>query len=191
MARFIIVMGVSGTGKTTVARGIAYAMDWTYAEGDDFHPQANVDKMKSGEPLTDQDRWPWLRSIGDWISDREAGDESAVITCSALRRVYRDLLREGRPGVQFCQIDVPREVLENRVAGRKGHYMPPSLLPSQLATLESLQSDEPGVVVDGTGSPAHTLEVTMTSLGLDPVRELPPPEGALDAIEAVGPYRNL
>src|SRR6478735_3329764 len=93
----VVVMGVSGTGKTTVARGIAAATGWEFAEGDDFHSEANVAKMRAAEPLTDDDRWPWLESIGDWISGKEAVGESAVVACSALRRVYRDLLRRGRP----------------------------------------------------------------------------------------------
>src|SRR6478752_6936524 len=95
-ADLIVVMGVSGAGKTTVGRGIAEAMGWEYAEGDDFHPEANVAKMASGHPLTDEDRWPWLHAIGDWLGARERAGESAVVTCSALRRVYRDLLRDGR-----------------------------------------------------------------------------------------------
>lgn len=191
MADFVIVMGVSGTGKTTIARGIAYAMDWIFAEGDDFHPKANIEKMKAGTPLTDEDRWPWLRSIGQWISDRDAEGSSAVVTCSALKRSYRDLLREGHPGVRFCHVDVPREVLQDRLAKRTGHYMPPSLLPSQLADLERLGEDEQGVAVRGDHTPNDTLALALSGLGLHPVRELPPPEGALEAIEAVGPFRNV
>ncbi|TWP34723.1 gluconokinase [Leekyejoonella antrihumi] len=164
--QFIIVMGVSGSGKTTVAKGIAQAMGCAFAEGDDFHSRANVDKMAAGMPLTDEDRWPWLRSIGEWIDGHEAAGKSAVITCSALRRVYRDLLREGRPGVKFCHVDVSQEVLEARLRARKGHYMPASLLPSQLATLEPLQPDEPGVVVHAHGAPADVLREALEALHL-------------------------
>lgn len=164
--QFIIVMGVSGSGKTTVAKGIAKTMDWIFAEGDDFHSDANVEKMHAGVPLTDEDRWPWLRSIGEWIDGHEAGGRSAVITCSALRRVYRDLLREGRPTVTFCHVDVPQDVLEKRLSERTGHYMPASLLPSQLATLEPLQPDEPGVVVHAHGNPDQVLQEALDSLGL-------------------------
>jgi gluconokinase len=100
--RQVVVMGVSGVGKSTVAKGISLTLGWTYAEGDAFHSPANVAKMASGQPLTDDDRWPWLASIGDWMSGEIAEGHSSVITCSALRRAYRDVLREGRPEVVFC-----------------------------------------------------------------------------------------
>lgn len=190
MARFIIVMGVSGNGKSTLARGIAYAMNWTFAEGDDFHPQTNVDKMAAGIPLTDEDRWPWLRAIGAWIDAERAEGADAVITCSALRRVYRDLLREGRPEVEFCHVDVELAELEARLSGRKGHYMPSSLLPSQLSTLEELQPDEPGTIIPDAGSPERTLMAAIKALRLQPVAPMPPPAGALEAIPAVGPYQR-
>lgn len=162
----VVVMGVSGSGKTTVAKGIAEAMGWEFAEGDDFHPPANVEKMARGEALTDDDRWPWLRLVGDWISAREERGESAVVTCSALRRVYRDLLRDGRPHVRFCHVDAPADLLERRLDRRTGHYMPPSLLPSQLATLEPLEPDEPGVVVTTEGTAQQVLERALQALGL-------------------------
>lgn len=167
--QFVIVMGVSGSGKTTLAEGIADAMGWTYVEGDDFHPQSNVDKMAAGTPLTDEDRWPWLRSIGTWIDEHEKDGRSAVITCSALKKSYRDLLREGRPNVRFCHVDPPEEVLRERLSHREGHYMPASLLPSQLATLEPLQPGEPGVVVHPDGNPDQVLAETLDALGLQPV----------------------
>jgi gluconokinase len=162
----IVVMGVSGSGKTTVAQGIATAMGWEFAEGDDMHPKANVDKMARGLPLTDEDRWPWLRLMGDWISAKQSRGQSAVVTCSALRRAYRDLLREGRPGVRFCHISAGTGVIQERMERRRGHYMPASLLPSQLATLEPLEEDEPGVVVSNEGSPAEVLDRAMRALGL-------------------------
>lgn len=157
---------MSESGKTTVAKGIADAMGWEFAEGDDFHPRANVEKMARGEPLTDDDRWPWLRRIGDWISTKEARGESAVVTCSALRRAYRDLLREDRPNVRFCHVSAPPELIHHRMEERKGHYMPPALLPSQLATLEPLEDDEPGVVVTTEGSAEEVLDRAMRALGL-------------------------
>ena len=164
--RIVIVMGVSGSGKTTVAQGIAQEFGWTYIEGDDLHPQANVSKMASGHPLTDEDRWPWLERIGEVIDTHIRDGRSAVITCSALKRIYRDVLRAGRDQVTFCHVDVPRAELERRVATRQGHYMPASLLDSQLATLEPLQSDEPGVVVPAVGEPSVVAAAVKEALGL-------------------------
>lgn len=162
----VVVMGVSGSGKTTVAQGISTAMGWEFAEGDDFHPEANLAKMRAGTPLTDEDRWPWLERIGDWISGREGAHESAVVTCSALRRAYRDVLRRDRPHVRFLHVTAPAEVVQDRMEQRQGHYMPASLLPSQLALLEPLAPDEPGVVVSNEGSAAQVLDRALSALGL-------------------------
>ena len=162
----VIVMGVSGSGKSTIAKGISTVMGWEFAEGDAFHSEANVAKMASGQPLTDEDRWPWLESIGDWISGKEAAGESAVVTCSALRRVYRDLLRRDRPHVRFLHLEAPSDLIQDRMEHRPGHYMPPSLLPSQLATLEPLEEDEPGVAVTNEGTAAQVLDRCLVSLGL-------------------------
>ena len=164
----VVVMGVAGSGKTTVARGVAVSMHWLFAEGDAFHPEANVEKMHSGIPLTDEDRWPWLRLIGDWMSEQEDVGRSAVVTCSALRRVYRDLLRENRPAVRFCHVTSPEAEIQDRLDHRQGHYMPPSLLPSQIATLEPLGPDEPGVTVSGHGTEAEVLARALEALGLKP-----------------------
>lgn len=166
MNDIVIVMGVSGSGKTIVAQGIATAMGWEFAEGDTFHPQANVAKMASGHPLTDEDRWPWLRAIGAWIDEHNLRGTSAVIACSALRRVYRDLLREGRPNVRFCHVTADPALIEERMEHRKGHFMPASLLPSQLATLENLQTDEPGLTVSAAGAPDDVLHGVLMALGL-------------------------
>ncbi len=164
--RQIVVMGVSGVGKTTVAQGMASALGWEFAEGDDLHPEANVAKMAAGQPLTDEDRWPWLRSIGDWMSAEVTAGRSAVVTCSALRRAYRDVLREGRPEVVFCHLTANPSLLGERVGQRTDHYMPASLLPSQLATLEPLQPDEPGVEVSSEGDPAAVIARALQALGL-------------------------
>ncbi|MDQ6715521.1 MAG: gluconokinase [Actinomycetota bacterium] len=164
----VVVMGVSGSGKTTVAKGIAVSMHWLFAEGDAFHPEANVEKMRSGIPLTDEDRWPWLRLIGEWMGEQEEAGTSAVVTCSALRRAYRDLLREGRPAVRFCHVTASQQMIQDRLDHRQGHYMPPSLLPSQIATLEPLEPDEPGVTVSGAGSEAEVLARALGALGLSP-----------------------
>jgi gluconokinase len=161
----VIVMGVSGSGKSTVAKGLSTVLGWEFAEGDDFHPEANVEKMRSGQPLTDEDRWPWLRAIGDWISTKQGRGESAVVTCSALRRAYRDVLRDGRPHVRFLHVTADTEVTRDRMQHRAGHYMPPSMLASQLATLEPLEPDEPGVAIGTEGSAAEVLDRALVALG--------------------------
>ncbi|NAZ76860.1 AAA family ATPase [Kineococcus sp. T13] len=153
----VVVTGVSGSGKTTVATQVAERLGWKCSEGDDFHPQANVEKMRAGHPLADEDRWPWLSDIAAWIGDREALGEDVVITCSALKRAYRDLLSDGHPSVVFCQLVVPTEALEERMAHRRGHYMPASLLHSQLETLQDLQPDERGFQVRVEGGQEKVL----------------------------------
>ena len=166
-------MGVSGVGKTTVAKGISAALGWSFAEGDEFHPEANVEKMAAGQPLTDDDRWPWLRSIGDWMSEEIAAGRSGVVTCSALRRAYRDLLREGRPQVVFCHLTADADLVGDRMSQRTDHYMPASLLPSQLATLEPLEPDEPGVVVSVAGEAADVIARALAALGLTSMSDAP------------------
>ena len=160
----VVVMGVSGSGKTTVAHQLARRLGWEFAEGDDFHPRANVEKMAAGQPLDDADREPWLRTLAGWIGEREQAGTSCVLTCSALKRSYRDLLRQGNDSVFFAHVAVPEQVLIERVTARTGHYMPPSLLTSQLATLEPLQDDEPGVTVPGTGEPADVVDTIVAAL---------------------------
>jgi gluconokinase len=166
----IVVMGVSGSGKSTVAAGLVERLGWEFAEGDDFHPPANVDKMRSGTPLDDEDRWPWLRTLAAWIGEHEQAGTSAVVTCSALKRAYRDVLREGHPSVWFAHVTADRELLSERVEHRTGHYMPPSLLDSQLALLEPLGDDEPGAAISGAGAPeevvAQLLDVLATERGV-------------------------
>jgi gluconokinase len=166
-------MGVSGSGKTTLGQGISQRLGWEFLEGDELHPPANVDKMAAGAPLTDEDRWPWLRAIGEWIDRRAAAGDSAVLTCSALRRSYRDALRHDRPGLVFCHVTADPQVIGRRVAQRRGHYMPASLVPSQLATLEPLADDEPGITVSGGAPPAEVLAAAVQLLGLDDVDEAP------------------
>jgi len=140
----IVVMGVSGSGKTSIGEGLAAHLGMPLLEGDQFHPKANIDKMSSGTPLTDDDRWPWLDAIATAMRDAPDG---VIVTCSALRRVYRDRLREraGRQ-VLFVFLDGSKETIAARLANRKGHFMPPSLLASQFATLEPPGADEPGIV---------------------------------------------
>ncbi len=163
----VVVMGVSGSGKSTVAAGLAERLEWDFAEGDDFHPEANVEKMRSGRPLDDDDRWPWLRTLAAWIGEHEKAGTSVVVTCSALKRSYRDLLREGHPSVWFAHVTVDAELLRQRVERRTGHYMPSSLLESQLATLEPLQADEPGASISGAGEPGEVVSQLLSALGAE------------------------
>lgn len=149
MSLHLVFMGVSGTGKSTIGVPVSAALGLTFGEGDDFHPEANVAKMSRGEPLTDEDRWPWLRSLADWTAQRAARGEGTGLACSALRRAYRDVLREGAPDTVFVHLKGSRETLVQRM-GSRDHFMPTSLLESQFATLEELQPDELGVVVDIT-----------------------------------------
>ena len=128
MTTTIVVMGVSGSGKSTVAAELVARTGWVFAEGDDFHPEANVAKMHAGTPLTDDDRWPWLAAVAAWIGEQESAGLDAIVTCSALKRAYRDVLRDGHPSVWFAHITVPPDVLGDRLAHRTGHFMPPSLL---------------------------------------------------------------
>ncbi len=142
----LTVMGVSGSGKTTVGAALAQRLRVPYADADDFHPPANVAKMSSGTPLDDTDRLPWLRAIGEWLAAHAAG--GGVISCSALKRSYRDVLREAAPDQLFVHLAGTPEVIARRVAGRPGHFMPTSLVESQFATLEPLGDDEHGLVLD-------------------------------------------
>ncbi|MGH3169543.1 MAG: gluconokinase [Trebonia sp.] len=138
----LIVAGVSGSGKTTIGALIAGRLNWRFADADDFHPQSNVAKMRSGIPLTDEDRLPWLHAIAAWMDERIAAGESAAVTCSALKRSYRDLLLSGRPDVTMVFLQVSHDELTRRLAKRSGHFFPQQLLDSQLKAMEALQSDE-------------------------------------------------
>lgn len=169
----VIVMGVSGVGKSTHAKGISTLMGWTFAEGDAFHPQANIDKMHAGHPLDDEDRWPWLRLIRDWMADQLAEGQSGVVTCSALKRSYRDLLREAGPQVRFLHLVADESLIGERMSHRTEHFMPTSLLHSQYTTLEPLGEDElamGSVVVSVEGTAAQVLARCVDALGLVPPR---------------------
>lgn len=159
-------MGVSGSGKSTVAQGLADRLGWPFMEGDALHPPANVVKMSAGTPLTDEDRWPWLRAIAAWIAEQEAAGQSSIASCSSLKRAYRDLLREGAPRVRFVHVAGEQAVLAARLAARQGHFFPPALLASQFATLEPLQPDEDAVTVDLTLSPQAQVEAALAALDL-------------------------
>ena len=158
----VVVMGVSGAGKSTIASRLADDLGWDFEEGDELHPAANVAKMAAGEPLTDSDREPWLQRVAGWIEAEIAAGRHGVITCSALKRAYRDLLR--RPEVLFVYLEVPRAELQRRLAGRKGHYMPASLLDSQLDALEPPGEDEAALTVDAGLGRAGTVALIRARL---------------------------
>ena len=164
----IVVMGVSGAGKSTTGEALARHLGWPFTEGDAFHPEANVAKMSAGTPLTDADRWPWLDRIVTWTSVESAAGRETLVTCSALRRVYRDRLRETPGRTIFVHLTGTPELLEQRMGARVGHFMPPALLTSQLATLEPLQDDEDGIVVSIAPSTAEIVAEIIARLSLVP-----------------------
>jgi gluconokinase len=153
----LIVAGVSGSGKTTVGAMLAGRLGWRFADADEFHPAASIEKMRAGVPLTDDERWPWLQAIGAWMDERVARDESAVVTCSALKRSYRDMLLRGRPQARMVFLAADRDVLARRLAARHGHFFPQQLLGTQLADLELPQPDEHVVTIVPADDPADTV----------------------------------
>jgi gluconokinase len=150
--RHAVVMGVAGCGKTTVAAGLSATLGLTFADADDFHPQANIDKMSAGEPLTDADRAPWLQTLAAWMREQGQAGTSTVLACSALRRSYRDILRHGPAWVPFIHLAGPMELVHARMRSREDHFMPLDLLKSQYATLQPLEADEDGVTLDLSAS---------------------------------------
>jgi gluconokinase len=143
----IVAMGVAGSGKTTIGEKLAERLGWTYEDGDRFHPKANVEKMSAGQPLTDEDRWPWLQAIADEIDEVCSCGGHVVISCSALKRAYRDVLVHGRGDVRIVYLDGTQDLIAHRLAARKGHFMPPTLLESQLKTLQPPGPEENPVTV--------------------------------------------
>ena len=142
----VVVMGVSGSGKSTVGAALAQRLRVPFADADDFHPPANIAKMTAGHALDDQDRHPWLEAVGEWLAEHD--QDGGVMTCSALKHSYRDQLRHHEPRIEILHLDGSREVIARRQASRPGHFMPASLLDSQFATLEPLTPEEHGLVVD-------------------------------------------
>ena len=160
----LVVMGVSGAGKSTLAKALAERLGWSFQEGDALHPAANVAKMAVGTPLDDADRWPWLDAVGGWIDGCVAEGRNGVITCSALKRAYRERLARDRPGVRFVFIRLAPEVIAARLEHREDHFMPPSLLTSQFEALEPPDDDEPVIVVDGGLSSAEQAGAVLNQL---------------------------
>ncbi|GEL96440.1 gluconokinase [Cellulomonas composti] len=160
----VVVMGVSGSGKTRVGRLLADELARPFVEADDLHPAANVAAMSAGVPLTDELRAPWLVAVRDAMSAHHQAGLDAVVACSALRRGYRDVLRGAAGGARFVHVVVAPDELERRLTHRAGHFMPPSLLASQLATLEDLAPDEDGVAVASGPTPAETARAALAAL---------------------------
>ena len=166
-APIIVVMGVAGAGKSTVGAALAQRLALPFKEGDDLQPAANVAKMRSGRPLDDADRAPWLSAVGDWIDAQVANGEGGVVTCSALKRAYRDALRQGRPGLRFVYLEGSQDLIAKRVAARRHAYMPASLLDSQFADLETPGLDE-GVLPVAVDQPLDALlDAIVRELGSD------------------------
>jgi gluconokinase len=161
----LVVMGVSGSGKSTIGEQLAQRLGWSYEDGDKFHPASNVAKMSAGHPLTDEDRWPWLQTIADEIDRVCESGQHAVIACSALKRAYRDILVHRRSDVRIVFLDGTEALIANRLAQRKGHFMPPGLLTSQFKTLEPPRPDENPVTV--------SIEPSVDAIVDDIVRQLP------------------
>ncbi|MFS4504929.1 gluconokinase [Clavibacter sp. Sh2141] len=165
--RHIVVMGISGSGKTTIATHLTEVLGWTFAEADEFHPAANIEKMTAGTPLTDADRWPWLEAMRDWMTGEAGAGRSTVVTCSALKRSYRDLLRGADGDVSFVHLSGDPDLIRERMKSRSGHFMPASLLPTQISTLEPLQDDEPGLAIENVGTPDEVTARITRELSLE------------------------
>lgn len=174
MKPILVVMGVSGAGKSTIGAALAQHLGATFVDSDSLHPQVNVEKMAAGNPLTDEDRWPWLALVGAELAGPHP--DGIIVACSSLKRTYRDAIRAIAPGAAFIQLSVDLPVLQGRVAQRPGHFMPPSLLKSQLETLEPLQADEAGLVV----SVRDGIKATVSQI----LAQLPPASSASAAKDA-------
>ena len=163
----LVVMGVSGSGKSTIAAMLAHRLHWTYEDGDWFHPKSNIEKMHHGEPLNDADRWPWLSAIAEWIDATRKAGNHGIVACSALKRVYRDILIGNRRDVRLVFLKGDRDLIAQRIAARADHFMPPELLDSQFRALEEPGPDERPITVSVAPHPREIVEAIVKKLGID------------------------
>jgi carbohydrate kinase (thermoresistant glucokinase family) len=161
----LVIMGVSGCGKTTIAELLSRELGWSYRDGDEFHPKANVEKMHSGTPLTDDDRWPWLKAIAAWIDERRNAGEHAIVTCSALKRAYRDILIGPHKDVGLIYLKGTEALIAERLSKRQHHFMPKGLLHSQFQTLQEPGADEHPITVSIVPTPEEIAAVILDQLG--------------------------
>ncbi len=166
-AAVLVVMGVSGSGKSTIASMLAHRLHWIYEDGDWLHPKSNIKKMHHGEPLDDADRWPWLYAIADWIDATRKSGHHGVVACSALKRAYREILVGERRDVRLVFLQGDRDLIAQRVAARADHFMPPELLDSQFKALEPPRADERPIVVSIAPHPREIVETIVQRLGID------------------------
>lgn len=162
----IVLMGVSGSGKSTVGGELSRALGWPFRDADSFHPPSNIEKMSRGDPLTDDDRWPWLDAIGAWIGERLAGGEAGIVSCSALKRAYRTRIGAKRQGVQLVYLLGSQDLIGARLAARRDHFMPAALLASQFAVLEEPGPEERALVVGVAMPPRYIASWVADRLGL-------------------------
>ena len=164
----LVIMGVSGSGKTTIATLLAKKLGWVFRDGDEFHPAANVEKMKSGMPLTDEDRWPWLEAVARFIDEELARGTKTIVACSALKRRYRDIIIDGRKGVRLIYLKGEKALLERRLAQRHGHFMPSSLLKTQFDALDEPGLEENPLIVSVDATPDQTVDHILAELEVTP-----------------------
>jgi gluconokinase len=163
----LVVMGVSGSGKSTIASMLAQRLHWVYEDGDWFHPKSNIEKMHHGEPLNDEDRWPWLRAIAEWIDATRHAGGHGVVACSALKRAYRDVLIGDRRDVRLVFLKGDLDLIARRIAARADHFMPTTLLDSQFAALQEPQADERPITVSIVPHPREIVEAIVSELGVE------------------------